>query len=134
MSNEVGMGIVPEKAQARRYRDLVGRANQVIASPPRGNAGKLRNPPALEGGGPSELVGNDAAADCTPGRSLSPRAKERFDQLVMPHSALGRLMDLAVDLAGMTRSLRPAVTRKAIITWPAITAWRPRASASTPRT
>ena len=34
----------------------------------------------------------------------------------MPHWALGRLMDLAVDLAGMTRSLRPPVARKTIVT------------------
>jgi adenosylcobinamide kinase/adenosylcobinamide-phosphate guanylyltransferase len=32
VTNEVGLGIVPENAQARRYRDLVGRANQVIAA------------------------------------------------------------------------------------------------------
>ena len=32
VSNEVGMGIVPENAAARRYRDLVGRANQVVAA------------------------------------------------------------------------------------------------------
>ena len=44
------------------------------------------------------------------------RAKERLDQLTMPHWALGRLMDLAVDLAGITRSLAPPVGRKAIVT------------------
>ncbi len=43
------------------------------------------------------------------------KAKARLDQLVMPHWALGRLMDLAVDLAGISRSLTPAVARKTII-------------------
>jgi len=44
------------------------------------------------------------------------KAKERLDQLTMPHWALGRLMDLAMDLAGMTRSVHPPVKRKAIVT------------------
>jgi nicotinate-nucleotide--dimethylbenzimidazole phosphoribosyltransferase len=44
------------------------------------------------------------------------KAKQRLDQLIMPHWALGRLMDLAVDLAGMTRSMSPPVARKTIIT------------------
>ncbi len=44
------------------------------------------------------------------------RAKQRLDQLTVPHWALGRLMDLALDLAGMTRSVRPPVSRKAIVT------------------
>jgi nicotinate-nucleotide--dimethylbenzimidazole phosphoribosyltransferase len=43
------------------------------------------------------------------------RAKQRLDQLTMPHWALGRLMDLAMDLAGMTRSVQPPVARKAIV-------------------
>jgi len=32
VSNEVGAGIVPENALARRFRDLVGRVNQQVAS------------------------------------------------------------------------------------------------------
>ncbi len=32
VSNEVGLGIVPDNAAARRYRDLVGTANQCLAS------------------------------------------------------------------------------------------------------
>ena len=44
------------------------------------------------------------------------RAHARLDRLTMPHWALGRLMDLAEELAGMTRSMRPPVERKAIVT------------------
>jgi nicotinate-nucleotide--dimethylbenzimidazole phosphoribosyltransferase len=44
------------------------------------------------------------------------RAKERLDHLALPHWALGDLMDLAIDLAGMTRSMHPPVGRKAIVT------------------
>ncbi len=44
------------------------------------------------------------------------QARTRLDQLTMPHWALGRLMDLSLDLAGMTRALRPTVTRKAVVT------------------
>lgn len=32
VTNEVGMGIVPENALARRFRDLAGRCNQVMAA------------------------------------------------------------------------------------------------------
>jgi len=43
------------------------------------------------------------------------QAIARLNQLTMPHWALGDLMDLAVDLAGMTRSLQPPVARKKIV-------------------
>ncbi len=42
------------------------------------------------------------------------KAKARLEQLTMPHWALGRLMDLAEDLAGMTRSMHPPVARKTV--------------------
>ncbi len=42
------------------------------------------------------------------------RARARLEQLCMPHWALGRLMDLAEDLAGMTRSVHPPVGRKVV--------------------
>ena len=43
-------------------------------------------------------------------------ARSRLEQLTMPHWALGRLMDLAEDLAGITGSVHPPVTRKTIVT------------------
>ncbi len=44
------------------------------------------------------------------------QAQTRLDQLAIPYWALGRLMDLAMDLAGQTKSVHPLVKRKAIIT------------------
>ena len=43
-------------------------------------------------------------------------AKKRLDQLAMPPWALGDLMGLAIDLAGITRSMQPPVAQKAIVT------------------
>jgi nicotinate-nucleotide--dimethylbenzimidazole phosphoribosyltransferase len=42
-------------------------------------------------------------------------ARRRIETLTMPPWALGRLLDLAVDLAGMTRSLSPAVARRTVV-------------------
>ena len=42
-------------------------------------------------------------------------AKKRIAALAMPPWALGRLLDLAVDLAGMTRSLSPEISRRAVV-------------------
>lgn len=44
------------------------------------------------------------------------RARARLERLIMPPWALGRLLDLALDLAGMTGTLQPAVGRKTIVT------------------
>ena len=43
------------------------------------------------------------------------KARAHLSQLTMPHWALGRLMDLAEDLAGITRSLSPPTGKKAIV-------------------
>lgn len=44
------------------------------------------------------------------------KAHARLEQLTMPHWALGRLMDLAEDLAGITRSMNPPVARRTVVT------------------
>jgi nicotinate-nucleotide--dimethylbenzimidazole phosphoribosyltransferase len=43
-------------------------------------------------------------------------AKNRLDNLALPHWALGDLMDLAIEIAGMTATIKPQVKRKAIVT------------------
>ncbi len=43
------------------------------------------------------------------------KAKERILDLTMPPWALGRLLDLAVDIAGMTRSLNPPLDRRTVV-------------------
>lgn len=42
-------------------------------------------------------------------------ATARLERLTMPHWALGRILDLGVELAGMTRSLRPSVAQKTLV-------------------
>lgn len=43
-------------------------------------------------------------------------AKERLDNLAIPHWALGDLMDLAIDIAGIMKTVKPEVHQKAIVT------------------
>ena len=43
-------------------------------------------------------------------------AEIRLNNLALPHWALGDLMDLAIDIAGITGTMTPVVKRKAIIT------------------
>lgn len=43
------------------------------------------------------------------------KAKARIATLTMPPGALGQMLDVAVDLAGITRSLDPAVERKTVV-------------------
>ncbi len=51
-----------------------------------------------------------------PDAAVRVQAHRRLASLTMPYWALGRLLDLAEDLAGITRSMRPPITRKAIFT------------------
>lgn len=43
-------------------------------------------------------------------------ARARLEQLTMPHWALGDLMDLGIELAGMTRNTKPRFDRKVVVT------------------
>ncbi len=42
-------------------------------------------------------------------------ARARLEQLTMPHWALGRLMDLAEELAAMTGSMKPPVDKRCVV-------------------
>jgi len=44
------------------------------------------------------------------------KAQARLEQLTMPHWALGDLMDLGLDLAGMTRNTKPRFDKKVVVT------------------
>lgn len=44
------------------------------------------------------------------------QAKERLDNLAIPHWALGDLMDLAMDLAGIYGTITPSIQKKAVVT------------------
>lgn len=43
-------------------------------------------------------------------------AKERLDNLAIPHWALGDVMDLAIDIAGITRTTKPQIRKKCVVT------------------
>jgi nicotinate-nucleotide--dimethylbenzimidazole phosphoribosyltransferase len=55
----------------------------------------------------SSIAPQDAAAKAA--------AHARLEALAMPYWALGRLLDLAEDLAGMTGSMAPPVTKKTVV-------------------
>ncbi len=63
-----------------------------------------------------ELLKTTVASIEKQDQSFRTQARARLEQLTMPHWALGRLMDLAEDLAGMTRSMTPPVERRTIVT------------------
>jgi nicotinate-nucleotide--dimethylbenzimidazole phosphoribosyltransferase len=43
-------------------------------------------------------------------------AKQRLDNLALPHWSLGDVMDLGIELAGITRTAKPSFKNKAIVT------------------
>ena len=55
-------------------------------------------------------IGRIAARDA----GAEARAREHLEKLAMPHWALGRLMDLAVDLAGITGREKPSVAKRIV--------------------
>ncbi len=44
------------------------------------------------------------------------KAQERLDQLAIPRGSLGRLLDIGRQIAGITRQLKPRISRKRIFT------------------
>ncbi len=62
-----------------------------------------------------ELLNETIKKIIPPDAAARAEARKRLEQLVMPYWALGRLMDLAEDLAGMTGSSRLKLDRKTLV-------------------
>ncbi|MDY0211720.1 MAG: nicotinate-nucleotide--dimethylbenzimidazole phosphoribosyltransferase [Desulfuromonadaceae bacterium] len=60
------------------------------------------------------LLAQTLTAICPAAADVRLQARTRLDQLATPHRALGQLLDVAEDLAGITGSITPSVRRKAI--------------------
>ena len=63
----------------------------------------------------SSFLDRTFRAICPQDNEWRDRARARLSELTMPFWALGDLMDLAVDLVGITRSLHPPVARKHVV-------------------
>lgn len=61
------------------------------------------------------LLAKTLAAITPTDEAMRHSAHQRLEQLAIPHWALGRIMDLAEDLAAITSSMHPAVQRKSIV-------------------
>lgn len=71
-------------------------------------------PPARKGFFVSLL--DETCEDIEPqDRSARNSARDRLEKLAMPHWALGRVMDLSLELAGMTGSGQPTVKQKNVV-------------------
>lgn len=62
----------------------------------------------------SDLLAQTIAAIKPTDDAMRRKAHQRLEQLAIPHWALGRVMDLAEDLAAITVIMNPRVQRKAI--------------------
>ena len=51
----------------------------------------------------------------TPDANIRSQARERLSQLTMPHWALGRVMNVAEDLAAICGTIKPSVVKKVIV-------------------
>jgi nicotinate-nucleotide--dimethylbenzimidazole phosphoribosyltransferase len=58
-----------------------------------------------------KTIGHIAPQD----KAAREEARDRLNRLTMPHWALGRLMDTAVDLAGITGSVKPPLVRRLVV-------------------
>ncbi|MDY0190942.1 MAG: nicotinate-nucleotide--dimethylbenzimidazole phosphoribosyltransferase [Desulfuromonas sp.] len=63
----------------------------------------------------NQLLSTTIAAITPSDNGMRQQAHQRLEQLAIPHWALGRMMDLAEDLAATTSSMHPRVQRKSIV-------------------
>ncbi len=124
VTNEVGLGIVPPD----RVDAALPQPRGTMWTGDRGGSGRGGPGGLWHADHPQRRPGDMKLLETTCAKiapldaAAQAEAKTRLDQLTMPHWALGRLMDLALELAGITGSARPPVARKTVV----VMAGRPR--------
>ncbi|HWB12088.1 MAG TPA: nicotinate-nucleotide--dimethylbenzimidazole phosphoribosyltransferase [Pirellulales bacterium] len=142
VTNEVGAGVVPEHPLGRRFREVAGRCNQLAASLAHevewlvcGTPVKVKSD--CDGQTPISLSLRERAGvraadtNCAPAfgagspypaipavppldTNAMSAARRRLDALTKPAGSLGRLEELAVQLAGITGRVPPAAGEKTL--------------------
>ena len=119
VSNEVGMGIVPDTPLSRRFRDLAGGLNQTVARLADRVELMVAGVPMTVLRGNRKIGTLETAIDAIVplDATLERGVRDRLDSLTKPPGSLGALEELATRYCLITGTLEPVLGGKKIFTF-----------------